>query len=1104
MSASGKTAIHVLSILLLAVLLTAASLGYRAEAQVLYGSIVGTVTDPSRALVPNAQIRIVNRETNQSRTAVSNEAGIYTFSNVLAGSYTIEVKAPGFRPLTKSGIEVVVGAVRREDIEVQVGQTNEAITVVGGVVSLQTEKVDVSSEINSKAVNNLPIGGYRNYQSLINLVPGATPGAYQNAAISRPGRALTTNINGTNRNNNVTKLDGAVNISTWLPHHVAYVAPAETIETVNVSTNNFDAEQGMAGGAAVTVVTKSGTNDLHGSLFGFHDNQHLRAWGFFESRTPNKPKSIRNIDGFTIGGPIKKDKLFFFGGYESNRERVSRYGRYTVPTADQREGDFSAYSNTIYDPATGTIDGKGRTPFAGNVIPLARQSAISRKIQSLIPNPTEAGVSANFYNSDVQKLSRDQFDIKINWNRSANHTIWAKYSFMRGIGECNPSLGAAGGAGLCDTGSGTGYDRAQLATIGHTWVVRPNLVVDGVIGFTRNRIDVTPPNYGINYGLDTWKIPGTNGTDIRQSGMPIIGISGYSSLGDTDAWNPAFQADQNYNITTNVGWTRGRHDIRFGFDVIHHYLNHWQPELGSGPRGGLSFGYGPTVLNGGKAGVQFNGYSTFLLGLVTSASKSVQWETMNTSEWQYGTYIRDRWQITPRTTAVFGLRWELFPLLSRSHTGIEYYDPSTNTEYRGGLGGNPTDMGIGTSKKLFAPRVGLTHRITEKTVVRAGYGLTYNPMVLSRPLRGSYPQTIDASFSAVNSYQYFGTLEQGIPLFSGEDPKSGSFPLPNRFSIRALWNPDGTRRVNRGYIQSWNFILERELPGSVVASAGYVATRTVRSFVDWEANNAPPGTGQAGQPFKQKFGRTASTLLFNGWAGASYNSLQATVNRSFRNGLMLKGAFTWSKAMDMQDDDGWGGLMWNWAPVINRNYALSGFDIPLNLQMGFAYELPFGKGKKYLTAGLVSKLFGGWQTNGIFYSFKGKPFTVSAPGTSLNAVSNSQTADQVKTTVEKLGGVGSDARYYDPTAFATVTEVRFGTSGRNILRAPGVIGMDASVFRRFNFTERITSEFRAESFNLTNTPQFGSPNADASSVNFMKILSAGGARQFRFGMRVQF
>lgn len=1073
-------------------------------AQVLYGTLVGSISDASGAAVAGAEVTVSNAATGQVRTVLSQADGSYNAPNLQGGDYTIDVKLTGFKTVKRTSIQVAVNSIRREDFRLEVGEVTQEITVEGSAMALQTEKADVSSEISASTVNNLPIGGYRNYQSLINLVPGATPAAFQNAAITRPGRALTTNVNGTNRNNNVTKLDGAVNISTWLPHHVAYVAPSETIETVNITTNNFDAEQGLAGGAAVTVVTKSGTNDLHGSLFGYHDNQHLRAWGFFETRSPNKPKSIRNIDGFTLGGPIKRDKLFFFGDWESTRERVNRYGLFTVPTADQREGNFSAYNTKIYDPATGSADGKGRQLFAGNIIPKARQSAIAQKIVSLVPTPTQGGVAANFYNSDNQKLDRDQFDIKTNWNRTASHSLWAKYSFMRGIGHCNPSLGSAGGSGLCDTGSGTGYNRAQLASVGHTWVASSTVVVDGVIGFTRNLIDVTPPNYGKNIGLETWGIPGTNGPDIRQSGMPIIAIGGYTSLGDTDSWNPAFQRDQNYNITTNVGWLRGKHDIRFGFDGVRHYLNHWQPELGSGPRGGLTFGAGPTALNGGSATNQFNSYATFLLGLQTAASKSVQWESMNTREWQMGFYVRDRWQVTSRTTLVAGLRYELFPLLSRAHTGIEFYDPATNIQYRGGLGGNPTDLGIATSKKLFAPRLGITHRITSKTVIRAGYGLTYNPMVLSRPFRGSYPMTIDASFTSPNSYSYFATLDKGIPLFTGEDPTAGSYQLPTRFSIRSLWRPDGERRVDRGYIQSWNLILERELPGGFVASAGYVATKTVKSFVDWEANNAPPGTGRAGQPFNQKYGRTASTLFMNGWADGNYHSLQTTLNRSFRGGLMLKGAYTWSKAMDMQDDDGWGGLLWNWAPVIGRNYARSGFDIPHNLQMGFAYELPFGKGKPFLTEGLASAVLGGWQANGIFYAFKGRPFTVSAPGTSLNAVSNSQTADQVKSTVEKLNQVGPGGHYFDPTAFKTVTDVRFGTSGRNLLRAPGVVGIDASIYRRFRITERFLGEFRAESFNLTNTPQFGRPNADASSANFMKVLSAGGQRQFRFGLRLEF
>ncbi|MCC6264646.1 MAG: carboxypeptidase regulatory-like domain-containing protein, partial [Bryobacterales bacterium] len=248
-------------------------------AQVLYGTLVGTVTDPSGAAVAGAEVTVANQGTGQVRIVTSQADGSYNAPNLQGGDYTLEVKLGGFKTAKRTSIQVVVNSIRREDFSLEVGDVTEAITVEGSAMALQTEKADVSSEISASTVNNLPIGGYRNYQSLINLVPGATPAAFQNAAITRPGRALTTNVNGTNRNNNVTKLDGAVNISTWLPHHVAYVAPSETIETVNITTNNFDAEQGLAGGAAVTVVTKSGTNDLHGSLYGYHDNQHLRAWG---------------------------------------------------------------------------------------------------------------------------------------------------------------------------------------------------------------------------------------------------------------------------------------------------------------------------------------------------------------------------------------------------------------------------------------------------------------------------------------------------------------------------------------------------------------------------------------------------------------------------------------------------------------------------------------------------------------------------------------------------------------------------------------------------------------------------------------------------------
>jgi hypothetical protein len=285
---------------------------------------------------------------------------------------------------------------------------------------------------------------------------------FQNSVGSSPERALSVNVNGVNRNNNVTKIDGAPSIFIWLPHHAQYVPPAETIETVNISTNNFDAEQGMAGGASIILNTKSGTNDIHGTAFGFHDSQVTRAKNFFSPG--GKPKSIRNIDGFTLGGPVVKNKLFYFGGWEGLRERLGvEQTSLTVPTAPQRLGDFSSFAGTIYDPATGNFDGTGRTAFQGNVVPLSRQSTISRKIQDLIPQPLRTGTTSNFFAAGVQSLNRDNYDLKVNWNRTDKNTIWGKYSAMNAFFECAPTLGAAYGPGLCGGESGTNSTRDQFA-----------------------------------------------------------------------------------------------------------------------------------------------------------------------------------------------------------------------------------------------------------------------------------------------------------------------------------------------------------------------------------------------------------------------------------------------------------------------------------------------------------------------------------------------------------------------------------------------------------------------------------------------------------------
>jgi len=1075
-----------------------------AQAQVLYGSVVGTVQDASGAIVPGATVTITNTGTSQALETTTAPNGAYSIPNVLPGTYNLKISAPGFRAYSEENITITANTVRRVDVTLTLGQITETVTVQAAALALQTEKTDISVEITGQVLTNIPIPRYRNYQSLINLVPGATPGQFQNSIQASPARALSVNFNGVNRNNNATRIDGALSVYLWLPHHAAYVPPVETIETVNISTNNFDAEQGMAGGAAVNVTTRSGTNDLHGSAFAFHDNRAVQAKNFFN--TGAKPTNIVNIDGFTLGGPIRKNKIFYFGGWEGTRERLGFTRVMTIGAEDQRRGDFSAYLNpmtrvgTMYDPATGAADGSGRTPFLNNIVPLSRQSSITRKVQDLVPLPNRPGVSGNYINSGAQRMNRDNFDVKVNWNRTDTHSVWGKYSLMDAQVACQNGLGAGGGPALCDGNLGGADWLMQVSTIGHTKTFSPTFVWDGMIGWNRMGVAITGLHFGQNWGRDFLGIPGTNGPEIGQSGAVQLPIQGYSQYGGDTGTRPAFFNDSTFSTAQNFGWNRGKHDIRFGFEGVRHHLNHYQPELGGGPQGRFNFNQGITGLRGGPSLTQYNAYAAYLLGLPESMQKSIQYEKMSAYNYQHALYVRDRWHLTPKLTLSLGLRWELYPMMTRSgRGGIEGYDPETNLVSLGGVAGIAKDLGISTSKKLFGPRVGFAYRLDKSTVIRSGYGITFNPMPLARPLRGFYPLTIAFDFNSPNTSQPFRPIEQGIPEITVPDFSPGRIPLPRTALMRFITGDS----LKRGYVQSWNLIIERELPSGFLGSVGYVGTQTVRSFADWNGNAAAPGAGNAGRPAARRFGRTVDTLYWNGWLSANYHALQVAINRRAAGGVMIKGAYTYSKAMNMTDEDGWTGLNFNYEPHIRRNRAQAGYNIPHIFQLGYVYEPPFGKGKRYATDGAARWILGGWQINGHTALYQGRPFTVGASGVALNAPGNTQTADQVKTDVQKIGGAGARQFFYDPAAFAPVNDARFGTSGRNLLRGPGVVDFGFGVFRKFPLGERLTLEFRSEAYNATNTPHFGNPGTNVNNSDFMQILSATqDQRQFRFGLRV--
>jgi hypothetical protein len=1115
---------------LLAVMLALAAVP--SYGQVLYGSIVGTVEDPSGATVPGATITVTNTETSAARESKADEQGRYTFVSLLPGTYSLAVSAPGFRTLTRTGIAVTINTTTRVEAKLEVGQVSDKVTVEASAAALQTDRSDTRSELSSRAAVELPLPAYRNYQSLINLVPGATPSATQNSVGASPQRSLTTNVNGTNRNNNNTRVDGATNVYIWLPHHTLYNPPVESIENVNISTSSFDAEQGMAGGAAVTVATKSGTNQLRGSAFWYHDNQHLYARPYFFQQNINRPtlpKSIVNIPGFTVGGPIIKNKLFYFFSYERTSERTAQFGNFSVPPADMRAGNFAAYAGlgNIYDPLTGDANGAGRQPFANNQIPAARFSPTWTKIQQLAPLPNQRGqdafnTSGNYAASATLALTRDQFDIKSNYNVTQKLMVWGKYSLMKAPVQGAAALGELTGPALGQLGKAD--VSINIPTFGFNYTASSTFLIDGVFGHTRFSNVATGPDYGKNWGSEVWGIPGTNGgrafaSDIRYSGQPCIN-NGFTAWGNCSSSNPNFYADRSYTYTMNFSKIRGAHELRWGVDIIRHALNHWQPEIAN-PRGALTPTGNATVLQGQVSRVNHQ-YAAGLLDILGSANKSVQFFDMKTQEWQHGLYFRDRWQVNRKLTLNLGLRYEYYPLMTRGDgRGLERWDPATNIVTIGGIGNIPIDNGMSVSKKLFAPRVGFAWRLDDKTVVRSGYGLTYNPMVISRPLRGLYPSTIAASWVAPTQFGYYSTLSRGIPDVPTPDISSGSVTLPPTVNMgpRSPWGG----QLHRGYIHSWNYTIERRLPGELIANVGYVGNQTVRQFLDKDINAAPIGSGPQGRPLVRTQNRLIETLMWDGWASSNYHALQASLNKSMAKGLFLKGAYTWSKSINMSDEDGWAGLpITNLEEALYRNRALAGYDRTHMFVMSWVYELPIGKGKAMGLNGLADKIAGGWRINGIYSAYSGTPFTVTAAATSLNAPgSPTQTADQIGELV-KIGGVGPGAQYYAVTSFRDpnfqrpANTFRFGTMGRNSVRGPGFQKADLAMFKDFKFTERFVLQFKAEAFNFTNTPRFGNPAANVSNMtltangdvananNFMAITGAEGERKFRFGLRLTF
>lgn len=1102
----------------LALLLTSLcfSISGVAFGQVLSGSIVGNVTDASGAVVPGAQVTIRDLGTNQTRTTTTNDSGVYSFESIPPATYEVKVTQSGFSPTIQSGVVVSVNSVARADVKLQLGSVSQTITVAASAAQLQTDTADVHAELSSVPLENLPLPPGRNYQSLFVMLPGFSPPQSQVSIPGNPTRSLLFTANGSNEEGIVTRIDGATSTNIWRPNAVAYIPSLEAVQTVNTVTDAFTAENGTAGGAVVNVTVKSGTNAIHGSAFEYYDGSATEARPYFLPTNQSKGNLVENQFGGTIGGPIKKDKLFYFVSYEGSRNhQLEQGGLVSIPTPAMRTGDLSASPTIIYDPATGNPNGTGRTPFLNNQIPMSRIPYAIQQILKLWPSPTLSGSQNNYYASGPFHLDRNTVDAKVNWVASPKLQTFIRYGYLHYGTYNGQTFGdALGGAPLQPVGGQSGQAKGATYSVtgSATYIKSPSLVFDTYFGYTLTNGDSRQDGLDKNIGLDVLQIPGTNGPYWFEGGWPQFTISNFASIGAPNTFEPDILSDPEYEWVFNAGWTHGAHSMRFGVDISRQDLNELQvqPFGGGGQfgaQGGFSFAVGQTTIPGAKTS-EYNAFASFLLGAANTLGTSVLNPPNEYAlrSWQDAAYAQDQWQVNSKLTITYGLRWQYYPMPTRATRGVEFYDVTSNQTYICGYALIPKDCGIKMSKKLFEPRIGIAYRLSSGFVVRAGYGISHDPYNLLRQFRVNYPLMISENITAPNTYTPAGYVQNGIPAVTEPAFGNGIIPIPGNVAAETILPANW----KRGYTQSWNLTIQKGLGHGWTAQAGYVGTREVDQLSEINLNAGSVGGGAASEPLNQMYGRTASTVAEGPVGTYKYDALQASVQHRFSRGYELGVNYTLSKSLGFAGSTNNDGTPLIQAPgYYHLNYGLTPIDRRHNLEINNVLDLPFGKDKLLAKSGIASAILGGWRINALFSYYTGSLIQVSAPGTALNAPGSTQRADLVGP-IQKLGGIGSGHPYYSTSSFAQVTQPRFGNFPFYQLTGPPTHPINMGLARTFSW-ERLSMQFRVEAYNLLNSPDFAAPSGSVGSSSFMIVNNVQNTgregidqRMFRFGLRLAF
>ncbi len=1053
-------------------LLLTVTLAVSMHAQAVKGSLRGQITDLSESAVPDATVTLTAAETGITRTARTRDSGAYAFAALEPGEYVLEVRAAGFRAVRREGLLLRVGERLRLDVQLEVGELSDTLTVTDEASGIQRHSASVGVVLPNNYLADLPLDG-RNFLELALLVAGTTEAAAGSAGTAR-GR-FAFQAGGARESANSFLYDGVYAIDPVL-NSVTFTPPVDAIREFRVQTANSEAGQGRNSGAQVSVSLKRGGAEFHGSAYEFLRNDRLDARNFFDLPDQPQPKLRRNQFGFSVGGPVHRRSTFFFADFEGLRERRAITRTTNVPTAAERQGDFS----TSALPTPINVFGGQPQPFPNNQLPGFFLHPVGQGVAALYPLPNRAIAGQSFVSAPVLSDDTNKFDIRIDQRLGDAGLLAGRYSFAdRGRSEPFAARNFSAVPGY-----GNQVDeRGQNAMLSETHTFAQRWVNEARFGYNRIAARTFHQNSGTSLNRQVG-LPDAASRD-RDLGLSFIEVTGLSPLGD-EFNNPQDSVINSYQFSDTVSLSAGDHFLQFGFEQRSVSGAAFRDVLSRGQISFTDFAFTQSA------------FADLLLGLPSFTGIATGDNPQNQRTWATNFFVHDAWRARSDLTLTFGLRYEFNKPAYDKFDAAAIFDPASFSTVQLGTNGIPRG-GYESDKNNFAPRVGIawSPHNARNTVVRAGYGVFYNFAALA-PGQGIY---FNPPF--FNFQLFFPSAQQQIQL-QDPWPAGGAAPLP----------PSAVtydRRLRSSYAQNWNFTIEQELSRELVLSLGYVGTRGVKLLGARDINQPQPSPQQPNLrplPIFSDINQIESAF------DSIYHSLQAQVQCRFRGGLVGLFNYTWSKSIDNASNF--------FASAGDANFpqnsldagaerARSSFDTPHRFVGSFAYDLPFGQGQRWGSnlPGPAQAILGGWKINSILTFASGQPYTVALPGERDNSNTGRSifgfgAGDRPNLIGDPNITNPDPAQWIDPQAFSFPAFGTFGNAGRNVIQGPPLSNVNFSLLKEISVGEQATLQLRAEFFNLFNTPNFAEPNIFFGTPGFGRILSARDGRELQFGLKLLF